>query len=102
MKYCLVRTGVSLQDHSRDSRHRRHRHISTDEAEVLIERGFVEWLSERRGVLQFVEKFCTFKLPLHGSSSRFGEFLANAIKQREGWALVVQGEMRNRREGKRY
>jgi hypothetical protein len=101
MKYCLVRMGVTMQDYSRDSQHRRHRHISCDEMEVLLQSGFVEWLSERRGVLRFVERFCKFKLLLHGSSSRYGEFLANAIRRREGWALIVQGEMRRSRGGGR-
>jgi len=101
MKYCLVRMGVTIQDYSRDSRHRRHRHISNDDKQVLLERGFVEWLSERRGVLRFVERFCRFRLPLHGSSSKYGDFLANAIRRREGWALVVREEMQRRGEGNR-
>jgi hypothetical protein len=100
MKYCLVRMGVTIQDYLRDSQHRRHRHISSDEMKVLLQRGFVEWLSEPRGVLRFVERICRFRLPLHGPSSRYGDFLAKAIRRREGWALIVQGEMR-RREGGR-
>lgn len=101
MKYCLVRKGVTIQDYSRDALHRRHRHISSDEKNELLTRGFVEWLSKARGVLRFVERFYRFRLPLHGPSSRYGTFLANAIKRREGWALVVQGEMQRRREGHR-
>jgi hypothetical protein len=99
MKYCLVREGVTIQDCSRDSLHRRHRHISSDDMEVLLRRGFVEWLSKPRGVLRFVKRFCKFQL--HAPSSRYGEFLANAIRRREGWALIVQGEMRRSREGSR-
>jgi hypothetical protein len=101
VKYCLVRRGVTIQDYSRDSLHRRHRHISSDEMRVLFERGFIEWLSESRGALRFVERFCRFRTPLHGLSSRYGDFLAHAISRREGWALIVQGEMQKRREGRR-
>jgi hypothetical protein len=55
----------------RDSLHRRHRHISSDDIEALLERGFVERLSERCGVLRLVDK--TYRLPLRGASSRYGD-----------------------------
>ncbi len=101
MKYCLVRRGVTIRDYSRDPLHRRHRHISSDEMRVLLEKGFVEWLSESRGVLRFVERFCRYRISLYGLSSRYGDFLADAIRRHEGWALIVQGEMQKRREGRR-
>jgi hypothetical protein len=99
MKYCLLRTGVTIEDYARDARHHRHRHISNDEKEVLLRRGFVEWISDRHRVLRFVERF-RFRFSLHGHSSRYGDFLANAIRNREGWALIVQQEMGKRREGR--
>jgi hypothetical protein len=85
-----------MQDYSRDAPHRRHRHVSSEDRDELLNRGFVEWLSESRGVLRFVERFSKFQLSLHGASSRYGAFLANAIQHREGWALVVREEMKRR------
>jgi hypothetical protein len=102
VKYCLVRMGVTIEDYLRDSRHRRHRHISNDEMQPLLERGFVEWLCEHRGVLRFVGQFCSFRMPLRGSSSKYGGHLARAIRRGEGWALVVREEMQRRQQGKRW
>ena len=99
MKYCLLRTGVTIEDYLRDGHHRRHRHISSGEKEVLLKRGLVEWLPECPRVLRFVERF-RFRFSLHGPSSRYGDFLATAIRRREGWALIVQEEMGKRREGR--
>jgi hypothetical protein len=101
VRYCLVRRGVTIQDYLRDSPHRRHRHISSDEKNELLKHGFVEWLSALRGVLRFVDRFYRFRVSLHGPSSQYGPYLADAIRRREGWALIVQGEMRKRREGRR-
>ena len=114
MKYCLVGAGVTSKDYKRDSLHRRHRHISSEDREVLLRRGLVEcleWLDdpykpdEPRRVLRFVKQFWMLRLPLRGATSRYGDYLANAIRRGEGWALIVQGEMQRRcskgRKGKR-
>jgi hypothetical protein len=85
-----------MQDYSRDALHRRHRHVSSEDRDELLRNDFVEWLSKTRGVLRFTERFSRFQLSLHGASSRYGVFLANAIRHREGWALVVREEMNNR------
>src|SRR6516164_4322778 len=98
MRYCLVRRGVTIQDYRRDGRHRRHTHISVDEGNDLLQRGFVEWLSKKDGILRIAEEFCRFQLPLHGGSSRFGQYLANAISRQEPWALILREEIR--REGR--
>lgn len=106
MKYCLVRTGMTIHDYLRDSLHRRHQHISNEDKEVLLRSGAVKWLDEPRRVLSFVEQFWKFRLPLRGATSRYGDYLANAIRRGEGWALIVQKEMQRRckkkgRRGKR-
>jgi hypothetical protein len=99
VSYCLVRTGVTLNDYLRDVRHRRHRHISAADKEVLLERCFVEWLSKPHGVLRFVTDTCRFSM--RDQSARHGAFLAAAIRQREPWALIVQSEIEGRRKCKR-
>ena len=99
MKYCLVRRGVTIQDYSRDSLHRRHRHISSDEVRVLFERGFVEWLSESRGVLRLVERFCSFGLLCTGSPHGLGiSWRMQSAAVRDG-LLLCRGRCRRGGEG---
>lgn len=99
MSYCLLCSGVSSEDYLRDTNHKRHTHISAQEKNAYFELGMVEWLGEGRALsraLRFVKKFR--KVPLRGSSARFGWFLAGAIRRGEGWALVVRDEMRGIKE----
>ena len=97
MRLCLVRPGVSMQDYQRDAKHRRHQHIAREDAEVLVRRGFAQYLDQKRTVLQLVP---AGRFPLHGSSQRYGECLAAAIRSGEPWALLARDDMRKRKGGR--
>lgn len=96
MRLCLLRPSVSAHEYRRDARHRRHTHISKQDGDILLSRGFATWLDEARGVLQLVGGS---RFSLRGASTRHGSFLAAAIQRREAWALVLRSEVRGWKEG---
>lgn len=95
MRLCLLRSSVSIHEFRRDGHHRRHRHISKEDGEILLKRGFATWLDEARGVLQLVG---ASRFALRGASTRYGSFLAAAIQRREAWALILRSEVRGWKE----
>src|SRR5262249_53435561 len=90
MRLCLLRSSVTIEDYQRDTEHRRHTHVSRDEADVLIDAGVAQWLEDDR-VLQKVpsppDKISHLLMRTHGParlrglSCGVGQEMANVVER---------------------
>jgi hypothetical protein len=81
VRLCLLRSTVTVQDYLRDSKHRRHTHLSPRDAAILAEKGFVKWVRVSRNVKVLQHVSNSHRFQMRGLSCTAGAGLAMAIER---------------------
>jgi hypothetical protein len=84
MSFCLLRQGTSISEFYNDDRHRRHAHISKEDADLLLEFELVQPVSLKlERVLQW--KRFPFRVGPSESGSPIGEAIEMVLSNKARW-----------------
>lgn len=113
-RFCIVSRNVTADSFLKDPDHDRHPHIGWQEINTLFAENALQPISgleikdisdERESTPDYIFEWLTgsvirYKrhIPTRGMSSKFGEYLARAVKAKEPWAEAMMAQMRGELE----